>query len=140
VLAASKTDSGSVVSRALLADGDSFGRVTVALQNHDLTVSILVVSVPDVPSWLSLRRHLCSTLSTLNTAARIHGLKFNHLARIAFCMFLAFTEGKGQSHVNFLIPTFCDRAAVAVTLSVTMHGQSVQGREARDCRYLNAAR
>ena len=72
MLAASKTDSGSVVSRALLADGDSFGRVTVALQNHDLTVSILVVSVPDVPSWLSLRRHLCSTLSTLNTAARIH--------------------------------------------------------------------
>ena len=31
------------------------------------------------------------TLSTLDTAARIHGIKFNELVRIAFGMFLAHT-------------------------------------------------
>ena len=37
------------------------------------------------------------TLSTLDTVARIHGIKFNELARIAFGMFLAHTEGQGQN-------------------------------------------
>src|SRR5579864_2594668 len=51
------------------------------------------------------------TLSTLDTAARIHRLKFNELARIAFGMFLAPTEGQGQTDVNLLSPTFCYRAS-----------------------------
>ena len=44
------------------------------------TVSILVVAVPDLPYRLSLRCHLCSTLSTINTPARIHGVKNQSLS------------------------------------------------------------
>ena len=50
------------------------------------------------------------TLSTLDTAARIHGIKFNELARIAFGMFLAHTEGQGenvcQSYLALVLRSF----------------------------------
>jgi hypothetical protein len=76
-------------------------------------------------------RHCLSTLSTLDTAARIQDLKFKHLAWIAFGMVLAFTDGKGD-RMSILSPVHSAIVlAVTVLISSAVHGQNLQSAEAK---------
>jgi hypothetical protein len=74
---------------------------------------------------------LRSTLSTLDTAARIHSIKFNHLARIAIGLFLAYTEEKDNRMSIFSPIRYAILLAVASVLAVTVHGQSLEGKQSK---------
>lgn len=99
------------------------------MRNQDLTISILVAAPPDVPFLLSRRCHLLSTLSTLDIAAGSRDFKFNHLAWIAFGIVLASNECKDNRMSIFSPIRSAIVLAMAVFLSVIMHGQSVQATE-----------